>query len=87
VRCITRLDATAIREIPGVSGATKDKDRMEILTAVPEQILRELLLRDPSVSDLEVIASGLEEAFLAITQADRPALEVSPKCEPSEVLS
>ena len=48
---------------------------MEILTAVPEQILRELLLRDPSVSDLEVIASGLEEAFLAITQADRPALE------------
>ena len=71
VRCVTRLKVASIREIPGVSGATEDKQATEILTAVPEQVLRALLLQDPSVSDLEVISSGLEEAFLAITQANR----------------
>ena len=74
VRCVTALDLRTVREIPGVSGATEDKHSTEILTSVPEQVLRELLSRDPLVTNLEVLSSGLEEAFLAITQADRIAV-------------
>jgi ABC-2 type transport system ATP-binding protein len=75
VRCLTRLDLASIRGIPGVSGVAEDKQGTEILTSAPERVLRELLSRDPSVSNLEVISSGLEEAFLAITQADRKTVQ------------
>lgn len=72
--CKTRLDEAAIRAIAGVSEVTNGKQRMEILTAVPERVLSELMRLDPSVSDLEVTASGLEEAFLAITHNSEKTL-------------
>ena len=75
VLCKTRLEVAAIREIQGVTEVMGSKQRMEILTSVPELVLRELLLRDPSISDLEVTSSGLEEAFLAITHNSEKALE------------
>ena len=70
VRCVTRLDAAALRRIPGAAAVQADRQRMEILTAEPERVVRELLARDESVRDLEVAASGLEEAFLALTKHD-----------------
>ncbi len=75
VLCKTRLEVAAIREIQGVTEVMGGKQRMEILTSVPELVLRELLLRDPSVSDLEITASGLEEAFLAITHNSEKSLQ------------
>ena len=75
VLCKTWLELAAIREIQGVTEVTGGKQRMEILTSVPELVLRELLLRDPSVCDLEITASGLEEAFLEITHNSEKALQ------------
>ena len=75
VLCKTRMDVAAIREIQGVTEVLGSRHRMEILTSVPELVLRELLLRDPSISDLEVTSSGLEEAFLAITHNSEKALQ------------
>jgi ABC-2 type transport system ATP-binding protein len=67
VRCVTRLDEASLRAIPGVAGVVFDRQRVELLTAEPERVVRELFARDGSVADLEITASGLEEAFLAIT--------------------
>ena len=79
VLCRTRLDAAAVREIAGVSEVTGttsgNQQRIEILTSAPEPVLKELLLRDPSLSDLEITSSGLEEAFMAITHNSEKALE------------
>ena len=54
----------------GVNGIARDKHRFEILTSSPEDVLRELLTRDRTVSELEITASSLEEAFLALTKDD-----------------
>ncbi len=75
IRCNSRLDAAALREIDGVSSITQENHRFEILTAYPEAVLRDLLIRDTSVSELEVSSSSLEEAFLAITTDDNKSME------------
>jgi ABC-2 type transport system ATP-binding protein len=76
IRCETRLDAAALGAIDGVSGVTRDHHRFEILTSSPENVLRELLARDQTLSGLEVASSSLEEAFLAITENDNAIAEV-----------
>jgi ABC-2 type transport system ATP-binding protein len=45
-----------------------DRDAFVIRAADAESVVRELLIRDPYVSGLEVTSAGLEEAFLALTQ-------------------
>jgi ABC-2 type transport system ATP-binding protein len=76
ILCLTRLDPATLAEIPGVQRLRTDKQRVEILTAQPEGVLRDLLARDPLVSGLEVTASGLEEAFLTLTQQDEGITQV-----------
>ena len=66
----SELDAATLGSIPGVNSISRDKHRFEILTSCPEAVLRELLLRDTTVSELEISASSLEEAFLALTKND-----------------
>jgi len=75
IRCTTRLDAVTLRSIAGVSGIVQDDRRFEILTAQPEAVLRDLLIRDTTLANLEVSSSSLEEAFLAITTDDNKAME------------
>ncbi len=68
IRCRTSLDRDTLRRLPGVLGVEPLVGRFEILTARPEPLLRELLSRDPDLTDLEVVGAGLEEAFLSITR-------------------
>jgi ABC-2 type transport system ATP-binding protein len=68
IRCITSLSINALRQIPGVTEVNQDREAVELHTAIAEPVLRELLLRDASLSGLEVTTAGLEEAFLALTQ-------------------
>ena len=44
---------------------------MEIRTSQVEPVLRELFLRDPNISGLEVSSSTLEEAFLKIVESGK----------------
>jgi ABC-2 type transport system ATP-binding protein len=68
IRCVSSLDIEIVRALPGVIEVRRDREALEIHAAEAEPILRELLLRDPRLSGLDVSSAGLEEAFLALTQ-------------------
>jgi ABC-2 type transport system ATP-binding protein len=68
IRCITSLNVNALRQIPGVTEVNQDREAVEIHAGIAEPVVRELLLRDASLSGLEVTSAGLEEAFLALTR-------------------
>jgi ABC-2 type transport system ATP-binding protein len=68
IRCVTNYDMWRLRELPGVLDVRRDREALEIQAIEAETVVRELLNRDASLSDLEVTSAGLEEAFLALTQ-------------------
>jgi ABC-2 type transport system ATP-binding protein len=68
IRCLTRLNVGLIRGLPGVADVQDDRGTMVIHASRPENVLRELLNRDPDISGIEVAGAGLEDAFLALTQ-------------------
>jgi ABC-2 type transport system ATP-binding protein len=68
IRCLTRLSVGLIRALSGVVDVQDDRGTMVIHTSRAEDVLREILTRDPDVSGIEVAGAGLEEAFLALTQ-------------------
>ncbi len=73
IRCCTSLSSARIQSIPGVltvaqSHASAQSGLDTTITAAhPESVLRHLFAADPTLSNLEVTAPGLEEAFLALT--------------------
>jgi ABC-2 type transport system ATP-binding protein len=68
IRCSTQLTTHLIRSLPGVADVHEDRGATVIHTSTPENVLRELFLRDLEISGLEVAGAGLEDAFLALTQ-------------------
>jgi ABC-2 type transport system ATP-binding protein len=68
IRCVSSLSIETVRALPGVVKVRRDREALEIHAAEAEPILRELLMRDPQLSGLDVSSAGLEEAFLALTQ-------------------
>jgi ABC-2 type transport system ATP-binding protein len=68
IRCVCRIPLDEVRAITGVLDAKQDREAIEINVSLAEPVLRELLARDLTLSDLEVTSAGLEEAFLALTQ-------------------
>ncbi len=69
IRCRTRLPAAALRALPTVTRVEADRDGMVIFAHEPQQVLREMLPLDETLSDLEVSAASLEDAFLALTHS------------------
>ncbi len=68
IRCVTRLPIATVCSLPGVLEVRSDRGAVVIGTAAAEPVLRELFLRDPEVSEIEVTSAGLEDAFLALTR-------------------
>ena len=68
VRFSSQLGLDEVRAIPGVLTAIADRQKFQLQVEAAEPVVRELLNRDPWLSDLEVTSAGLEEAFLALTQ-------------------
>jgi len=68
IRCSTSLGASEIEMIPQVNSVCERDNRIEIRTSQVEPVLRELFIRDPNLSGLEVSDSTLEEAFLKIVE-------------------
>lgn len=68
IRCNTSIPLAELRTLPGVLTATVHEHTG--LTTIEanqvEQLLRQLLLRDETLSDLEVLTPALEDAFLAL---------------------
>jgi ABC-2 type transport system ATP-binding protein len=71
IRCRTALSVDEVRGIPFVSTVDVDEDDLVIGTPASDIVIRELLARDPGLSDLEITSAGLEEAFLALTGSGR----------------
>jgi ABC-2 type transport system ATP-binding protein len=71
IRCRTALSVDDVRAMPFVSTAETDGDALVIGTPASDIVIRELLARDPGLSDLEITSAGLEEAFLALTGSGR----------------
>ena len=70
IRCTTALSVEQVRAIDGVSSVRHQKHGLEILTSKAEAVLRELLAHDPSLTNVEIVGTGLEDAFLEITRRD-----------------
>ncbi len=68
VRCITSVNRDEVAALPGVARVEANGQHMEILTGVPEELLRTLLAVDPDLRDLQVTGAGLEDAFLTLVR-------------------
>ncbi len=67
IRCTTSLSESELRGISGVVEVHLDGGNAELIVTNAENAARELLARDAALSNLEVSAIQLEEAFLALT--------------------
>ncbi|TWP34043.1 ABC transporter ATP-binding protein [Leekyejoonella antrihumi] len=71
VRCTLRgADSAALHGIPGVDGVEIRGDSVLIHSADTDAVARHLLNNTPA-HDLEIVARGLEEAFIALTSSDQ----------------
>ncbi|MHB1872233.1 MAG: ABC transporter ATP-binding protein [Steroidobacteraceae bacterium] len=68
IRCRTRLDASALWALPTVTAVEADHGAVALLAHDPQQVLRHLLALDQTLSDLEVSAASLQDAYLALTR-------------------
>jgi ABC-2 type transport system ATP-binding protein len=72
IRCTTSLTASFVSAIPGVTSVEQDGNAMLVRTPTPEAVLRIMLGNDTTLSRLEVRATALEDAFLALTNQNTP---------------
>jgi ABC-2 type transport system ATP-binding protein len=67
IKCVTTLSTAQVWAIPGVIDVEQMGQQMCITAGHAEGVVRKLLAYDAELSGLEVIAPGLEDAFLALT--------------------
>jgi ABC-2 type transport system ATP-binding protein len=70
IRCITGLSVEFVRNLPTVTDVIEDRTALVITASHPESVVREMLLRDESLRELEISAAALEDAFLALTKSE-----------------
>ena len=67
IRCRTRLTAEFLYTLPGVTNVERSGDDVVVMTPQAEEVVREMLLRDETLCNLEIASPALEDAFLALT--------------------
>jgi ABC-2 type transport system ATP-binding protein len=67
IRCRTALSAEFLRALPGVTSVEQSRDAVVVTAVQAEDVVREMLLRDETLSNLEIASPALEDAFLALT--------------------
>lgn len=67
IRCITQLDPEFLNTLPTVTDVKQDREAVVVTAESAEDVVREMLLRDHSLSGLEISSPALEDAFLALT--------------------
>ncbi len=72
IRCETKLDDGALRDMPAVISVARSGRFADILTEDAPYTLRALLVSDETLSDLTVAKPSLEDAFAALTGAAQP---------------
>jgi ABC-2 type transport system ATP-binding protein len=67
IRCITQLDPAFLAGLPTVTDVKQDREALVITAENAEDVAREMLQRDRTLSGLEISSAALEDAFLALT--------------------
>ncbi len=75
IRCRTSLTLPELDTLPGVLSATRDEHTglISLEANQVEQLLRNLLQQDATLSELEVLTPALEDAFLALLRPSATA--------------
>jgi ABC-2 type transport system ATP-binding protein len=68
IRCQTRLSRELLYTLPTVTTVECRETSVIVVASDAETVVREMLLRDETLSGLEVTSPALEDAFLALTQ-------------------
>jgi ABC-2 type transport system ATP-binding protein len=69
ISCRTDLDIEYLRTLPSVTSVERNRDAVVVTAGEAERVVREMLLQDAALSNLEVAGPALEDAFLALTSA------------------
>ncbi|UWZ81969.1 ABC transporter ATP-binding protein [Occallatibacter riparius] len=67
IRCVTQLDHAFLATLPTVSDVRQDREAVIVTAEAAEDVVREMLQRDRTLSGLEILTPALEDAFLALT--------------------
>jgi ABC-2 type transport system ATP-binding protein len=67
VRFTGSCDRGLLQRLPGVTAIESRGDRVTLVTDDSDATLRALVAQDPAARDLEVTASSMDDAFLALT--------------------
>jgi ABC-2 type transport system ATP-binding protein len=73
---IRRVSLTArvpLPDLDGLVGVERQGERLHLLTADADRLVRDLVAHDVAFADLEVRPMSLEEAFLTLTRQPVPA--------------
>ena len=68
IRCQTSLSREFLCTLPGVVNVEYNQGAVVVTASEAESVVREMLLRDDTLSNLEVASPALEDAFLALTK-------------------
>ncbi len=71
IRCRTVISRAQLWELAGVINVQQEGDLTIVTAGNPESVVRHMLLADETLSGLEIISPGLEDAFLALTSSPR----------------
>ena len=64
-----QLTAEYLRTLPGVARVECDRETVVVTASEVESVVREMLLQDAALSNLEIASPALEDAFLALTSS------------------
>ncbi len=68
IRCRTRLSRDFLLTLPTITSVERSEDAVIVTASDAETVIREMLLRDETLSGLEIASPALEDAFLALTK-------------------
>ena len=71
IRCTTSLSVTELWALPSVVNVVREGGVTSVTAGNAEAVVHAMLADDETLSDLEIVSPGLEEAFLALTGASR----------------
>jgi ABC-2 type transport system ATP-binding protein len=69
IRCRSRLSLDFLQTLPTVTSAKLHEGSLHLVASNAEAVVREMLLRDETLSHLEIASPALEDAFLALTKS------------------
>ncbi|HEX9998998.1 MAG TPA: ABC transporter ATP-binding protein, partial [Actinoplanes sp.] len=67
IRRVSLTTRTDLPPLDGLVGQERDGDRLHLMTADADRLVRDLVRHDVPFTDLEVRPTSLEEAFLTLT--------------------